>query len=494
MARHTDITDYEVSLIKKMLDMKIPNQKILGYINNCRGDVEKHINNGRITDIKQGKIGKDIPLATQDEVESFMQKYGTFHGDSEIDKILQIKHGYLLCEENEEIEFKETFSGFKNNTRLITTIHAMANNKGGMIIFGIKEMQSGDNKKYKISGVDSEQLKKFNVDNKEISNQLNAAFGEHIEFQKIIKSIEGKDICVLKILESKNKPIIDSGGKIYYRYNAQNQTIKKLDLLRMLKERDMQELSNTFYKHIKTILKNGVENSAILNVLTGDVEGKSGNFLISEDLLPNIAFIKEGHFVEKSGAPAIVVRGNVESISADGIVVTHDVLKSIDDKYIYEVFFLQKDINKQDAITCLETMSKFQTSLLPMRYFAKKAEMDKDGLVQFLESIARDTTKKNFVNKKIERLRGDEPKKSETINEFKEKINNKNNLLKIIKKDGDIGKISVAIMSYDKEEIDKIYILSELRKLYNYCVQHNKNIQISNIRKAIAYIDRIFFE
>ena len=150
MARHTDITDYEVSLIKKMLDMKIPNQKILGYINNCRGDVEKHINNGRITDIKQGKIGKDILLATQDEVESFMQKYGTFHGDSEIDKILQIKHGYLLCEENEEIEFKETFSGFKNNTRLITTIHAMANNKGGMIIFGIKEMQSGDNKKYKI--------------------------------------------------------------------------------------------------------------------------------------------------------------------------------------------------------------------------------------------------------------------------------------------------------------------------------------------------------
>lgn len=494
MARHTDITDYEVSLIKKMLDMEIPNQKILGYINIYRGDVEKHINNGRITDIKQGRIGGGIPLATQDEVESFMQKYSTFRGDSEIDKILQIKNGYLLCEENEEIEFKETFGGFKNNAKLITTIHAMANNKGGVIIFGIKEIQNGNNRKYKISGVDSEQLRKFDVDNKEISNQLNAAFGEHIEFQKDTRIIEGKDICVLKILESKNKPIIDNNGKIYYRYNAQNQAIKKLDLLRILQERDMQELSNTFYKHIEMILKNGIENSAILNVLTGDVEGKSGNFLISEDLLPKIAFIKEGHFVEKSGAPALVLRGNVELISADGIVVTHDVFKSVDDKDIYEIFFLQKDIDKQEAITCLETMAKFQVLLLPMRYFAKKADMNKDKLIEFLVNISENTTKKGLVNKKIEKLRNDEPKKSETTNGFKEEINNKNNLLETIKKDGDIGKISVAIMSYDKEEIDKIYILAELHKLYDHCVQNNKNTQISSVRKAIAYIDRIFFE
>ena len=34
------------------------------------------------------------------------------------------------------------------------------------------------------------------------------------------------------------------------------------------------------------------------------------------------------------------------------------------------------------------------------------------------KNIARNTTKKNFVNMKIKRLRGDEPKKSETINEF----------------------------------------------------------------------------
>ena len=91
-------------------------------------------------------------------------------------------------------------------------------------------------------------------------------------------------------------------------------------------------------------------------------------------------------------------------------------------------------------------------------------------------------------------VKENKPEKSKCQNEFIGNINNKVSLLKIIKKDGDIGKISVAIMSYDKEEIDKMYILSELRKLYNYCVQHNKNIQISNIRKAIAYVDRIFFE
>lgn len=488
------ISDYEVGIIKALLNLKYKNQDILAYINRYReANKLNHINSGRISDIKSEKIGKDISLALDDAVKNFIAQYQTTNTSDDFCSVFKFKDNYIENEESETIEYKQSFDAIKED-KLLRSIQGMANNKGGFIVFGISEENNDSIKKYYIKGIDEKQYKSFMQDNKRINEVLNSNFRESIRFKRDCKEINQKLVAYIQIFESNDKPLINNNGDIYYRYNAETRKIAKLDLLRIINERKEKELHLTMQKHIENIFKNGIENSAILNVITGEVEGKGGNFLISEDLLPNIAFIKEGHFVEKSGAPAIVVRGNVESISADGIVVTHDVLKSIDDKYIYEVFFLQKDINKQDAITCLETMSKFQTSLLPMRYFAKKAEMDKDGLVQFLESIARDTTKKNFVNKKIERLRGDEPKKSETINEFKEKINNKNNLLKTIKKDGDIGKISVAIMSYDKEEIDKIYILSELRKLYNYCVQHNKNIQISNIRKAIAYIDRIFFE
>ena len=273
------ISNYEIGIIKVLISLKYENQDILAYINRYReANKLKHINSGRISDIKSGKIGKDIPLALD----------------------------------------------------------------------------------------------------KEINQKL---------------------VAYIQIFESNDKPLINNNGDIYYRYNAETRKIAKLDLLRIINERKEKELHLTMQKHIENIFKNGIENSAILNVITGEVEGKGGNVLISQDLLPKIAFIKEGHFVEKGGAPALVLKGNVESISTDGIVVTHDVLKSIDDKYIYEVFFLQ-NINKQDAITCLETMAKFQASLLPMRYFAKKAEMDKDGLVQFLESIARDTTKKILLIRK----------------------------------------------------------------------------------------------
>lgn len=58
-------------------------------------------------------------------------------------------------------------------------------------------------------------------------------------------------------------------------------------------------ISTTLSRHIENIIRNGIENTAILNLKTGEVEGKSGNFVIDESLLPKIQFIKEGEFVEK---------------------------------------------------------------------------------------------------------------------------------------------------------------------------------------------------
>lgn len=245
-------------------------------------------------------------------------------------------------------------------------------------------------------------------------------------------------------------------------------------------------------KHIENIFKNGIENSAILNVVTGEVEGKGGNFLINQDLLPKIAFIKEGNFVEKDGAPALILKGSVEAISADGVIISHNVHKNIDEKYIYKIFFLQQDIDKQEAKACIEAMAELQASLLPMRYFMQKADMNKDKLIEFLVDISNNARKKGFVNKKIENINKNKPEKLEVQNEFIENINNKVSLLEIIKKDDDMRKISLAIMNFNKDQIDKKYILSELFALYNHCVKNNKK-QFSHVRKAIAYIDRIFF-
>ena len=53
------ISDYEFGIIKALINLKYENQDILAYINRYReANKLKHINAGRISDIKNGKEGK----------------------------------------------------------------------------------------------------------------------------------------------------------------------------------------------------------------------------------------------------------------------------------------------------------------------------------------------------------------------------------------------------------------------------------------------------
>lgn len=196
-----------------------------------------------------------------------------------------------------KLEFKESFGSIKE-IKLLHTIQAMANNKGGFILFGIKE-EGQKTKKFIVSGLEHKQAEDLMQDKKLFSEKLAAHFGEDIKIGRGKEEVANKMIGYIEVFESHNKPLISNDGDIYYRYDAETRKIKKLDLIRILENRTTQELKNIFYHHIETILKNGIENSAILNVKTGDVEGKSGNFVVDESLLPKIAFIKEGEFVEK---------------------------------------------------------------------------------------------------------------------------------------------------------------------------------------------------
>ena len=486
------ISDDEIGIIKALINLKYENQDILAYINRYReANKLKHINAGRISDIKNGKRGKDIPLALDDVVNNFIEQYKTTTMNDDFCSVFKFKDDYIENEESETIEYKQSFGAIKDD-KLLKSIQGMANNKGGFIVFGISEENNDSIKKYYIKGIDEKECKSFMQDNKRINEVLNSNFRESIRFERNCKKINQKLVAYIQIFESNDKPLINNNGDIYYRYNAETRKIAKLDLLRIINERKEKELHLTMQKHIENIFKNGIENSAILNVVTGEVEGKGGNFLINQDLLPKIAFIKEGNFVEKDGAPALILKGSVEAISADGVIISHNVHKNIDEKYIYKIFFLQQDIDKQETKACIEAMAELQASLLPMRYFMQKADMNKDKLIEFLVDISNNARKKGFVNKKIENINKNKPEKLEVQNEFIENINNKVSLLKIIKKDDDMRKISLAIMNFNKDQIDKKYILSELFALYDHCVKNNKK-QFSHVRKAIAYIDRIFF-
>ena len=69
----------------------------------------------------------------------------------------------------------------------------------------------------------------------------------------------------------------------------------------------------------------GMENAAIFDLKTGEVDGKNGSFLIDENLLPHLKFINEGQFDETEGAPSLKLLGELQTLAGDTVTVERKV-------------------------------------------------------------------------------------------------------------------------------------------------------------------------
>lgn len=360
----------------------------------------------------------------------------------------------------------------------------MANNKGGFILFGIKE-EGQKTKKFIVSGLEHKQAEDLMQDKKLFSEKLAAHFGEDIKIGRGKEEVANKMIGYIEVFESHNKPLISNDGDIYYRYDAETRKIKKLDLIRILEHKNTQKLKDIFYKHIETILKNGIENSAILNVETGDIKGKGGRLIIDKSMLSQIAFIKEGEFVEKEGAPAYIIKGEIEAIDSNAIIATKIENKNIDDNLIHDYFLEQHKIDSPKEF--LKAIAQSSSEWFPVYFYAKKANLNKQELRDFLSQ----TQGVKKLNKKLEHITQELPTKQNNM-KYKNNILQKDNLVEILK-DNEKAYLELcnSIMSCDKGELHLNYILNELKSFKNYFVKYNK-IETC-IKKAIAYVDRIFF-
>ncbi|MHB8287447.1 MAG: hypothetical protein ACYDD1_22620, partial [Caulobacteraceae bacterium] len=110
------------------------------------------------------------------------------------------------------------------------------------------------------------------------------------------------------------------------RYPGEDRLISPADLQRLVEQR-LQQLSQTILsKHLENIMRFGIENAAVMNLITGEIDGKAGSFLIDEALLPKISFVKDGEFVERSGAPALKLIGEVAP-TAPAIIAVKEALE-----------------------------------------------------------------------------------------------------------------------------------------------------------------------
>ncbi len=154
-------------------------------------------------------------------------------------------------------------------------------------------------------------------------------FSPEIEFEKQVHKIRGKNIGVLSVKSSINKPVValktDNDireGEIYYRYIGRNERIKFPELRSILEL--VRELERKHWRDLfERVSRIGPENAAVMNVSEGNIGGPGGTILIDKKLLPKLKFIKEGSFKEK-GKPVLKLIGDVKPVSLTSTPNTSD--------------------------------------------------------------------------------------------------------------------------------------------------------------------------
>ena len=241
----------------------------------------------------------------------------------EIKNLLSLrKDGSLYHRESQTLEFKESFN-FAGLSEYFRDFAAFANNKGGWLIFGVK-----DRPKRELIGLNDKSSEQFDkIDPEKISGFLLDLFSGNIVWKHDVVEIQGMNFGFFFIEEAKIKPIIckkDEGeirnGEIYFRYGGRTQKIQYAELEDIINHR-IERQNSQWMDLISKIGKSGPQNAAILDLDKGAISKNNSQILVVDDkLIKGINWIKEGSFNEKEGAPTLKLVGEVQPIDTVEVI------------------------------------------------------------------------------------------------------------------------------------------------------------------------------
>ena len=223
--------------------------------------------------------------------------------------------GRIKSRERNDLEYKESFV-LRSWASYAKTMAAFANNRGGYIVFGIK-----DNPR-EIKGVNSA----FNSFSQErFTESFNSQFAPELAWESGIVEFNGFSIGYIYTFEENQKPVISlksessekiSSGDVFYRYRARSEKIKFPEMSRIIEGRAKKEREQIL-RLMETIRKSGTANLGIVNYNSGRFSTPSG-VDISVDrrlvmkVLRKAKYIKEGSFDETNGQPVLKITGNID--------------------------------------------------------------------------------------------------------------------------------------------------------------------------------------
>ncbi len=397
------LNDIEIALIKAMLRRGMRNAEIQFYFNRP----DRRVNSGRITEIKTGARGASIMAATDGHLDRFLENFVASTSvpsappatksvivavvPTENEQVAglfsQDKAGNwrLIGSETDEVECKREV-----NTRklapIVRAMAGMANNKGGLILLGVED-KSG-----RVVGLANDEFEK--LDPVKVTSAAQAHLQPVPSFTKGVVRFGDHTVGYLKVARCPDRPIIVfnpgdrmDNGVILFRYSAETTPIRFGELRSLLDERDARRFRE-LAAATQRIAEIGVGRAAILNTEDGalDVSG-STRLVLDAALLDQINFIREGHFDEKDGTPALKVVGEV-SATENGrhgagrrLITDEDVLRN----------FLDQETVLEPVEYIRFAVAGSDRAWPPIFYFARQAGLAAAELAGLIEGV--DTTK-----------------------------------------------------------------------------------------------------
>ncbi|CAH0186054.1 MULTISPECIES: helix-turn-helix domain-containing protein [unclassified Pedobacter] len=229
-------------------------------------------------------------------------------------------NGYIKKRESHSLEYKQNFQQGDNLLKYTKTIAGMANNKGGQMIFGIQD------KPHVPIGMTNQRF--IEIDPKVIDTTLRDYFSPEIQWQMHVLEYDGKKFGQIVIEESLIKPVLCKKnrndilreGAIYYRYRAETKEIEYPELRKLL-DAEQEKEKKLWMEHIQKISLIGPRNVQFLDTFKGELNIGNEKVLMDKALLDKVKFIKEGHFVDNDGAPALILKGEITGIIDAGQIL-----------------------------------------------------------------------------------------------------------------------------------------------------------------------------
>ncbi|MDD3309901.1 MAG: ATP-binding protein [Dysgonamonadaceae bacterium] len=322
-----------------------------------------------------------------------------------IDKLFQKdERGYLTKRESNSLEYKQNFQLGDNLLKYVKTLAGMANNKGGIILFGVQDSP------HVPIGMSNNRFNE--TDPAKIDQCVREHFSQELKWSSKIYKENERQFGLLIVEENDVKPIICKKnannilreGAIYYRYRGETKEIEYPELKKILDyEREKERI--LWIKHIEKISYIGPKNVHLLDSYTGELSVGNGKILLNEELLNKIKFIKEGNFTENDGEgyPTLKLIGDIDGIVNASIAVKPDIIyplttSDLQRRLNLNQFELQAIISKLD----LKNKQKYHTAIRS----GKNAQVHKYSET-LIDILKRMLSNDNFLN--------------ECISEFKEK-------------------------------------------------------------------------